>query len=221
MTIFNRTFSIDIETIPNPDMIELLPEPEVALGNLKDPVKIEAKIAEVKRKQIDNMTINPLYGKICCVGYYSENDGQGCYISEDEKEIVSNIMGKIFGAKDRSSTQIITWGGCNFDIPFIFKRALLLGIKPTTFLGMWIKRYSNTPHLDLMQVWSNWSFQGYTKLDDMGRVLLSENKIDIDYKTFPELMKTQSGRDDISKYCLKDCELTYNIYKKFDGILFY
>ncbi len=218
---FNRTFSIDIETVYNPDMIRLLPEPEVAVANLKKPELIEAKIADAKQKQIDSMALNPLYGKICCIGYYSEEDGKGCYISEDETEIINNVMESIFNAKERNSTQIVTWNGCNFDIPFIFKRALLLGIKPTTFLGMWIKRYSNTPHTDLMQVWSNWSFQGYTKLDDMGRVLLSQNKIDIDFKTFPELMKTQAGQDKIAEYCLMDCELTYNIYKKFNGILFY
>ncbi|HUX57169.1 MAG TPA: ribonuclease H-like domain-containing protein [Bacteroidales bacterium] len=221
MTKFNRTYAIDIETIPNPEMLHLLPEPEVALGNLKDPIKIEAKIADAKQKQIDNMALNPLYGKICCIGYYSEEDGKGCYIDNDETKIITNVMSEIFDAKNRNSTQIITWNGCNFDVPFIFKRALLLGIPTTTYLGMWVTRYSNTPHADLMQIWSNWSFQGYTKLDDMSSVLLGEKKIDIDFRTFPELMKTQGGMDAISEYCLEDCRLTYSIFKKFNGVLFY
>ena len=42
--------ALDIETIPNADMIARLPEPEVALGNLVDPAKIAAKKAAVKVK---------------------------------------------------------------------------------------------------------------------------------------------------------------------------
>ena len=43
--------TLDIETVPNADIIPFLPEPEVKLGNLKDPMKIAEKKAEAKPKK--------------------------------------------------------------------------------------------------------------------------------------------------------------------------
>ena len=58
--------AIDIETMPNPDMISKLPE-VVADSRLKDEEKIKADIEKKKAEQIEKMALSPLYGKIACI----------------------------------------------------------------------------------------------------------------------------------------------------------
>ena len=53
-----QRLALNIETAVNKHRLHLLPEPEVALGNLKDPYKIEEKIAETKRKQLEMLAID-------------------------------------------------------------------------------------------------------------------------------------------------------------------
>jgi len=205
---------LDIETIPDPSMLSRLPEPEVKLGNLKDTFKIQAKLDEARGKQIEKMALNPMHGKICCACTYNEEISES-YISTNEAEIIESLFDKILCYQH----EIITFNGIRFDLPFIYKRALILGVKVDIPLDYWTKRYSYQPHCDLDAVWSNWNNTVYTKLDDLAERLLNKNKIDVNFKDFPVMMNTQSGRDNIAEYCMLDCELTFQLYKMFKGVL--
>jgi hypothetical protein len=57
--------TLDIETVPNPATFEFLPEPKAA-GNIKDPAKIAANIAEKKAAQREAAALDPLTGRVCC-----------------------------------------------------------------------------------------------------------------------------------------------------------
>jgi len=56
---------IDIETIPNLDVLPKMPDPDVKYGNTKDAEKRAAIDIEAKRKQQDKMALSPLTGRIC------------------------------------------------------------------------------------------------------------------------------------------------------------
>ena len=173
---------IDIETMPNEEMIERLPEPNVALGNLKDEAKIKAKVEAAKQKQIESMALSPMFGKIACIGVDTD-----VHIVEDEKLLIEEV-----GKEVLSKMQpICTWNGINFDIPFIYKRALILGVKISPPMSFWMKRYNTTPHCDLMQVWGSW--RDHEKLDTVANVLLGEGKVDFDVTQIKELIKTDEG----------------------------
>ena len=213
--------AIDIETMPNPEMISKLPDPEIKTGNIKDPAKIQAKMDAAREKQIAEMALSPLYGKIACCGIVNKDTEYvefGLNGNYNEIKIIEILFDTVLGFHRDGNSTVITWNGINFDIPFIYKRALMLGIKPPVSMPYWMKRYSNVPHCDLMQVWINW-FGKYEALDNVASVLLGQNKIEFDFTTIPELMKTDAGRNEIAKYCLQDTKLTYNIYNKFKGTL--
>lgn len=207
---------IDIETYPNADMVDRLPEPKVD-ARVKDPVKIEAKRAEGRQKQIDDMALSPLYGKVACIGYMKGNT-KGIRIGEDEAEIINDFFGHIISFKESKSPKIVTWNGMGFDIPFIYKRAMILGIKPTVSMSYFMKRYQTETHCDLMQIWCNW--YGMEKLDNVAQALLDEGKQEFDFRTIKDLIKTEEGRGAIAKYCMQDVEITSKLFYKMANVLF-
>lgn len=219
-------YAFDIETMPDSVKISSLPKPEVKLGNLKDPAKIEEKIAEARAEQIDKMALNPLYGRICAAvfvapGANGKLESLRFAAGDDDAEEAALIAG-CFGVLRLDSARIVTWNGFNFDLPFLFKRAAILGVplRGVPVLPFWCKRYATGSHIDLMQVWGGWDSKQFAKLDDVAGVCADDHKIEIDFKEFPELVKTAEGREKIFDYCEQDVRLTYKIFEKFNGVLF-
>lgn len=217
--------SWDIETIPNVDLIDSLPEPEVALGNVKDPEKISAKIAEAKQKQIDKMALSPFYGRICSFATFGANGGLYKTIMEisdaAEIEIVSEML-ELFQIGEEGTNLIITWNGYNFDFPFVYLRAALLKIPlppNCPSLRYWQKKFSNNPHCDMMQELSGWGKEKMCGLDEAGKRFLGKSKTPHDFTKFIELIKSGKG-DEIGIYNLGDAETTYELYQILNLYLF-
>lgn len=198
--------AIDIETYCDETMIELLPpvEPD---SRLKDEEKIKADIEKKKQKQIESMALNPLFGKIACIGYYSSKVQEVDF--GEEKELIERFIGKT----DLLEDIVITWNGNKFDIPFLFKRGIKYGLLNLRGLQHWTKRNSEI-HTDLMELWAGYG--QYEKLDTIAKCLLGSDmhKEEFDVKEIPTLIKTASGKELIRRYCLRDCELLYKLGEK-------
>jgi len=217
--------ALDIETIGNPECVGFLPEVK-AKANLKDPAKIAEDIAEKKAAQLEELALDPLTGRVCC---YATVGKQGADVAEyaaaidfvtddSERSLIQEIM-SVLAVKD---VRIVTWNGTGFDLPFIYKRALVLGVDPGHFgappLSAWTKRYNTDRHYDLMQIWGGW--RDFVKLDTVAGLVLKERKTEIDVTTFKDLIATQEGRDRIMEYCLQDTRLTWRLFERMNGFLF-
>lgn len=217
--------AMDLESIPNKSMVDQLPEPEVALGNVKDPAKIEEKIKEAKKKQIDKMALNPFWGRICSFSMHGETESFFKVIPDisdaSEIELVSFILEKlVIGQGDENN--IITWNGHGFDFPFIYKRAALLNIPLPQYcpsLKYWTRKYSQSPHCDLMQEFCGWSTEGKTNLDLAGKMFLGAGKTKRDYSEYINLIESGQG-ELIGLDNLCDTQITFNLYKKLEPYLF-
>ena len=199
--------AIDIETMPNPDMISKLPE-VLADSRLKDKEKIKADIEKKKAEQIEKMALSPLYGKIACIGYYGD-EIQKVDILEEPK------MLKILMSLIRNDEDIFfTWNGNNFDLDFIIKRGIILGVDGYNIKTLEnIKSRRRENFIDLMEKWCGYG--KFAKLNEVASILLDgECKEELDVKQIPELMKTTTGKELIRRYCLRDCELTYKLARK-------
>lgn len=198
--------SLDIETMPNLEMIEKLPEvtPDT---RLKDEAKIQADIEKKKAEQIEKMALNPLYGKIACIGYYGDNI-QEVHIDSEE-----NMLKKLSQLIQEDNI-FVTWNGTGFDWDFIMKRGIILGIEDFNLLLLERIRSKREPmYIDLMEKWCGYGKMA--KLDDVAKVLLNgECKEEFDVKQIPELIKTTSGKELIRRYCLQDCKLVYDLARK-------
>lgn len=198
------TFAIDIETIPDMTMVDLLPEVKAA-KNIKDPLKIEADVKEKKQKQISDMATNPLFAKIICIGLYNPQEQYA--LMGDEKTIIDSFW-QIIG----KHTRLISYNGIGFDLDVIIKRGLRYG-RGLFQLDKLLLDKRTGRHIDLMAEFCQWG--QYEKLDTLAKVYLGRQKIDLDFNLFPELLKTDDGKAKIAQYCLNDCKLTYDLAKYF------
>jgi hypothetical protein len=218
--------ALDIETIPNTAMIDKLPEPEVLLGNLVDPAKIRAKQEAAKANQVEKMALDPLYGRVLCVAIVNEDGGSICPIlPEANDDTERTLLQWLFSEHlNNPETRFVTWNGNGFDMPFIYRRAMALGVSPKHFgappLSTWTKKYGNDRHIDMMQAWGGSGGKDYTKLDTVAKAMLGEAKAEIDVTMFIEQMKTAEGRSEIVRYCIQDTSLVMKLYMRALGTLF-
>jgi len=223
--------ALDIETIKIDEAILMLPEAKVKLGNTKDPAKVANKIAEVKAKQIEKAALNPLTARVVCYGMVGlvapTHDGEQEHaeiVTEatdaGERVIIQSIM-RILGGEE---VRITTYNGVEFDMPMIYRRAIILGVDPANFgappLSAWTKRHSNDRHWDLQQIWSGWDLSKAPSLETMAVMVLGEHREDIPYDEIPELIKTEEGRKLVADGCLNHTRITWRLWKKFKGCLF-
>jgi hypothetical protein len=61
---------------------------------------------------------------------------------------------------------IVTFAGNHFDIPFLVKRSLILGVNVPGIVRTWLKRYSLHPHFDVREALTNWDSKARGTLDD-------------------------------------------------------
>jgi DNA polymerase elongation subunit (family B) len=223
MTLLRKdveVFSLDIETVPNESMIGLLPEPEIKLGNVKDPKKIEEKRIEAKNKQIEKMALYPETGTICSYAVYGANHNGGRVVESITYSEEISLIKDIFELLE--NCVVVTYNGINFDFPYIFKRAMINNIDMSDYdfvLKKFTQRYSITPHFDVMQVWSNWNREDWRSLDYLADLLLGGRKTKRDYSEYINLIKSdEQNKILIDNKC--DAELTYRIFRKMENYFY-
>lgn len=194
--------AIDIETYENVDLIPLLPavEPD---SRLKDEAKIQADIEKKRQEQISKMALNPLWGKIACIGYYND-DFQFCDI-DDEKTMLKHFFDYI---RENPKRVLVTYNGLGFDLPFIAKRAVINKMATIDCLKRFVEKNSCF-HKDIMLEWCGWG--KFEKMNNIATVFYGEQKEDFDVRQIGEFLKTNEGKKQLKIYNLKDCELTYRL----------
>ena len=198
-----KVLAIDIETIPNEEMLDRLPE-VVADARLKDPEKIQADIDRKKKEQMSKMALNPLYGKIACIGYYGDELREVKFGKEED--LIREFL-------ERSSKNVVvTWNGKGFDYDFVIKRGVILGVCPLCLLDKYTDRFKLTTHIDLMEKWCGYG--KYLSLDEISSALLNLKKQQCNVELIKDIITTAEGRKQVADYCLNDCRLTYELAQK-------
>lgn len=218
-----RRIAIDLETARDEDMVLSLPTPKPH-GGLKDPEKIKADIEAKRVEQVEKMTLDPLYCRICCFSAVGQEPDDSPFketgvVHENSEEAERDIVERIFGLLKTPGTAplVITWNGHSFDMPMLYTRALILGVKPIIPLNYWTRKYTYEPHCDLMQAFTNWG--GYASLDTYAHRLLGKSKVKLDVKN-NHLLISEGRQAEVAERCTVDADLTYQLYDKARGWLF-
>lgn len=193
----------DIETIPAPEskrelVVSILESKKNNSRNAYPPSKEDLYLST---------SFDGTFGQICCIGYIKEGE-------EITKGVIKGTEDEILEKFWEVAKDVELFVGHNiyeFDLPFIFKRSIILGIKPRFDINF--ARYRNQPIFDTMKEWEKWS-QGAQKLDTLAKVLdLPTSKDEMDGSmVWPYY---QQGKiDEICTYCMKDVELTRQVYYK-------
>ena len=206
-----KIVAIDLETIPNMDLVSLLPEPKPK-GNLKDPKKIDADISEKKEKQIDDMGLNPMFNRVCVAGLYSNIASNYSIILEIETDDAESILLMELYDVLQSYDYIVTFNGRNFDMKVLNLHNMRLGIKPGITLDMGRYNTASSNHIDLRQVVFGSEMFAKGDLDTAAKVFLSgDSKSEgIDGKLVRDWW-LMGDKQSIAEYCIQDCKLTYDL----------
>jgi len=215
-----QTIVFDVETGPlaESELSALLPpfEPaEVKTGNIKDPEKVAAKIAEAevnhRRDFFDRAALDPLTGRVIAIGVMAMAEGgkrkAEVYIigHEDEARTLSEFWDVTRGEMGRLNP-MIGFNIFGFDLPFLFRRSWKHRV-PVPF-GLRRGRYWNDQLLDLRDAWQLGDRQARGSLDSIAKHLGVGAK-NGDGKAFAQLW--QSDRKQAEAYLRNDIELTAKV----------
>lgn len=157
----------------------------------------------------ESMSFSGEFGRVCCIGIIKE-DSQKVLQKEvfrgEEKEILTKFW-------DTASDvdRFIGHNIWDFDFPFIYKRSIINSVKPRELSFV---RYRNIPIFDTMKEWDLWSYNKAQSLDTLAKIFgFPTSKDEMDGSQVWQYY--QDGKiEEICKYCMKDVELTRQVYNK-------
>ena len=215
-----NTIIFDIETAPLPEseLAALVPpfDPaEVKTGNLKDPDKIAAKLAEAeanhRRDFFDRAALDPLTGRVLAIGLLQNAEG-GMQKAEfhvigddDEAALLREFWGAARGEMGRIH-QLVGFNSNSFDLPFLIRRSWKHRV-PVPH-GIRRGRFWSDQCVDIRDGWQLGDRQARGSLDAIARHLGIGAK-NGDGKEFAKLW--QSDREKAVAYLKNDLELTARI----------
>lgn len=156
----SRHLLIDIETIPSP----WPPSPfDVKVdGRLKDEDKKAADRKAKVQEEWAKQALDPMCGSTLCIGVAGvgsfDADTTSTWWVQPEATTDNRMMNARFGERalleqldDHIVTQqvssLVTWGGTDFDIPWLIKRAMVYKLRGLA------SALKHLPHHDLCRVW--------------------------------------------------------------------
>ncbi|HLL61212.1 MAG TPA: ribonuclease H-like domain-containing protein [Candidatus Nitrosocosmicus sp.] len=204
-----KKFYFDLETVPIDDTKkEMFLEIQKAKHKKKN-TGIDLTEEELK-KMFESTCFDGTFGRICCLGYIKEENkkiiDKGS-LSGNEKDTVHKFWELV-----KDVDQFIGHNIFDFDLPFMFKRSIVLGIKPSREINL--ARFRSFPIYDTMWEWEKWGRDCKASLDTLAKVLeLPTSKDEMDGSmVWPYF---QEGKfDEICRYCMKDVELVRKVYYK-------
>jgi DNA polymerase elongation subunit (family B) len=228
-------FVLDIETIPRdlrgePRKIQdyvweraLRREPDVPAELTLDDylAGVEDPTMGVVRERIERfMTLRPEFGHVICIGMGHDARGRGeletkaltARATAEERRILEAFWDVV---KARRDWCFITFNGLAFDLPFLLRRSIYLGVTPTT--GLPLRPFALDSHFDVMRVLSNWERSDTVRLDVVAELLgLSKSPAGMDGSQVLGLWR--AGRiEEIEAYCLGDVRLVYEVFLKIEA----
>jgi len=183
---------------------------EVKTGNLKDPDKISAKVAEAevnhRRDFMERAALDPLTGRVLAVGLMHLVGGHFEVIGhDDEAQTLRKFWAACRGEMGRVH-QMVGFNTWQFDLPFLLRRSWKHRVDVP--FGIRRGRWWGDEMVDLRDYWQLGDRQSRGSLDSIAKHLGLGGK-NGDGKDFAELWR--SDREKAIAYLRNDVELTARI----------
>ncbi len=201
-----RRIFLDIETLP-PD---------------RDDHLIQSKLHQFTDEQYRKLALESEYGRLLCIGLISELDGQiehrGLYGRDketlrfhlDEVRILRGFWNLV---KDFDIHRDLFIGHniLDFDLHFLCQRSIIRNVKPS--IEICFARYRSRPIYDVMWEFEHW--RRHISLDELAKILglESSKQNGADGSKVYDLF-VEDRHQDIAEYCLRDVDLTREIYRR-------
>ncbi len=201
-----QTITIDCETLPTA-------------------VSFENQTLWETEEEYKKTALDGNFGRLLCIGYTREfSDGRklehGCFgwnaetqSFETDEAVLLTEFWEMMRSFNRFKDTIIGHNIMDFDLPFIIKRSIINGVRPT--VDFCFARYQRQPIFDTMREWDCWSFKNWTSLDKLALILglPSPKNGEIMGANLYEAFLEGKHRE-IYEYCMRDVKTTRNAYRK-------
>ena len=165
--------------------------------------------------------IYPEFNRIICISFgYLSKSGEfkvSSFYDDDEKEIL-NLFNQLLGSVGNKGFILSGYAIKRYDMPWLAKRMMINGIKPSPMLNVYGKKPWDVQVYDLPEVWGQGCNQeSYTPFDwavvSMG---LETPKNDISGAKVKECYykEGKKGLERIKTYCEQDVLSSYELAKK-------
>lgn len=151
--------------------------------------------------------LDALTGRVVCVGMLIDDGARLVELaiaSEDEVQILTEFWGAI-----QSTDVLVGFNLIEFDLAFLKQRSWICNVRPSRSLDL--RRFYST-HVDVMQLWSNWSFRKFVSLDALSTALNCGQKSA--HGKDVAAMWAAGDLESIKECCLEDVRITDRIYRK-------
>lgn len=219
---------IDIETIPCqlPGYLEQLAAEVTAPATYKKAESIEAWLAEnrmtVALEQYLKTSFDGGLGQIVCISWATEQGDTNALQVTDlspraERAMLEVFLDDIQALREQHNMRVPRWIGHNvagFDLPFIWKRCVVLGLKCPAWLPAHPKPWGAEVY-DTMVEWAG--PKDRISLDKLCRILGIPGK---DGMTGADVWPAvQTGRlDEVTEYCRADVERVRAVYRRMNFV---
>ncbi len=215
---------IDIETVPvqRPELRSELAAAVKPPATLKKAESIEKwqqeerPAAEVEA--IERTSFDGAYGQVCCIGWaIGDGPARSLVVADLSAEEEQRVLREWFAAIKASAAEthgrrptFIGFNHLSFDLPFLWKRAVVHGVRPPVWWPSDAKPWSD--HVfDCMTAWSG--LKDRISMDRLCRVLGIPGKDGISGADVWPM--AQAGRwAEIAEYCASDVERTRALHRR-------
>ena len=214
-----KTFTFDIETVPaqDPSIRAELRAAVTAPGNYSKPETIAAWLAANRDSVADEQWLKTSFdggvGQCVAIGFALGDEPAHCYgVADLSRAAETKMLQDFFCAlTDAGHVQLVGHNIVGFDIPFLWKRAMVLGVKPPFNFPRNPKPWSELV-CDTMTLWDSTQRAGGS-MDRLCKLLGIPGKDGFSgADVWPAIERGEFER--VRRYCADDVERTRAMHKR-------
>jgi len=211
---------LDIETVPQHDGHENMPDEWKTLWELKASYLIRNKEIETSRSIYSRAGIYAEFGKIICISCgVIQGTGQEkklilkSFCGHDEKLLLHQFSEMLNRWCSEGNKFLCAHNGKEFDFPYLCRRLVVNHLPIPEILKLHGRKPWDVPHLDTLELWKFGDYKSYTSLNLLAHTLsISTSKDDIDGSKVHEVYWKEKNLDRIATYCQKDVVTVAQIF---------
>lgn len=210
---------LDIETASLTEKFEEL-DPRLQEEWIKKErlIRTENSLESPGSLYFDRAGIHAEFGQVICVGvgfFQSKKKDKKLFFRSKifadpvERELLSALNELL----NKKKWVLCAHNGKEFDFPYLCRRMLIQGIPLPEPLQITGKKPWEVRHLDTMEMWKFGDYKHYTRLELLAAVFgIPTSKDGIDGSQVNAAFYLENDLEKISKYCLRDVEVTARIF---------
>jgi len=220
---FENVLFLDIETVPETEFYNDLPEEKQELFALK--TQYQRKEEQTPEEFYERAGIWAEFGKIVCisVGYFinfktNERKFRVTSFFGDEVKILEDFKNLLDLHFNKPAHLLCAHNGKEFDFPYIARRMIIHQIKLPEKLNLFGKKPWEIPHLDTMELWKFGDYKHFTSLKLLTSILnIPSPKDDINGSEVGDVYYKEKNIARIVTYCEKDAMAIAQLLLRFNN----